>query len=249
MKQLKYINQHHISNKFSNNAYISEYKKLNLLFIMGCESANEKRYQKNYTQPNNVSLSDTEKAILECKTCRDKISKYIRNLEQKETKSREKAKELLKKKQRERAKLYSKQAKLFNEQSKVADGKLQMINEQIMNIETTCTMRECMDCLNQGNTALKKLQKEVNIEHWENIRDDLDELKERDLEIKEFFKERGIDEEEYEAECEDELNKLLYEIQGNNKLPTVPKNRINEDKIPSNTNKVKINNKKKLLNV
>ena len=216
---------------------------------MGCESANEKRHQKNYTQTKNLSLSDTEKAILECKTCRDKIRKYISNLEQKETKSREKAIELLKKKQRDRVKLYLKQAKLFNEQSKVADGQLQMINEQIMNIESTCTMRECMDCLNQGNTALKKLQKEVNIEHWDNIRDDLDELKERDLEIKEFFKERGIDEEEYEAECEDELNKLLYEIQGNNELPAVPKNKITEEKIPINKNKVKINNKKKLVKV
>ena len=61
---------------------------------MGCESANEKRHQKVQTQQKNISLSDTEKAILECKTCRDKISKYIRNLEQKESKSREKAKEL-----------------------------------------------------------------------------------------------------------------------------------------------------------
>ena len=214
---------------------------------MGCESANEKRHQKVQTQQKNISLSDTERAILECKTCRDKISKYIRNLEQKESKSREKAKELLKKKQRDRAKLYLKQAKLFREQSKVADGQLQMINEQIMNIETTCTMRECMDCLNKGNTVLKNLQKEVNIEHWDNIRDDLDELKERDREISEFFKDKGIDEEEFEAECEDELNKLLYEIKGNNEinLPEVPKTKINEDKIPTNKNKVK----KKLIKV
>ena len=116
-----------------------------------------------------------------------------------------------------------------------------------MNIETTCTMRECMDCLNKGNTVLKNLQKEVNIEHWDNIRDDLDELKERDREISEFFKDKGIDEEEFEAECEDELNKLLYEIKGNNEinLPEVPKTKINEDKIPTNKNKVK----KKLVKV
>ena len=100
-------------------------------------------------------------------------------------------------------------------------------------------MSECMSCLQKGNTVLKQLQKEVNIEHWEDIRDDLEELKERDREIGEFFKERGIDEEEYEAECEDELNKLLFEIQGTNDLPSVPKTKITEDKQSIKQNKVK----------
>ena len=217
---------------------------------MGCESANEKRHQvHNNQQKKNITLTETEKAILECKACRDKISKYIRNLEQKQIKSREKAKELLRKKQKERAKLYLKQCKLFNEQSKVADGQLQMINEQIVNIESTSNMRECMDCLNQGKSVLKNLQKGVDIEHWENIRDDMEELKERDREIKDFFKERGIDEEEYEAECEDELNKLLKEMQGDNEinLPEVPKNEIKEDKNPIKEKKVKVKSKNKVV--
>ena len=216
---------------------------------MGCESANEKRHQVRNNQTKNIMLTETEKAILECKSCRDKISKYIRNLEQKEIKSREKAKELLRKKQRERAKLYLKQCKLFNEQSKVAEGQLQMINEQIVNIESTTNMRECMDCLNKGKTVLKNLQRGVDIEHWENIRDDMDELKERDREIKDFFKERGINEEEYEAECEDELNKLLKEIKGDNEinLPEVPKNEIKEDKIPIKQKNVKVKSKNKVI--
>ena len=216
---------------------------------MGCESANEKRHQVRNNQSNNITLTETEKAILECKSCRDKISKYIRNLEQKEIKSREKAIKLLREKQRERAKLYLKQCKLFNEQSKVADGQLQMINEQIVNIESTSNMRECMDCLNKGKSVLKNLQQGVNLEHWENIRDEMDELKERDREIKDFFKERGIDEEEYEAECEDELNKLLKEIQGDNKidLPEVPKNEIKEEKIPMKQSKVKVKSKNKVV--
>ena len=58
---------------------------------MGCESSNEKRHQM-HNQRKNVTLSETERAILECKTCRDNIKKYIRNLEQKEVKSKEKAK-------------------------------------------------------------------------------------------------------------------------------------------------------------
>ena len=177
---------------------------------MGCESSNEKRHQM-HNQRKNVTLSETEKAVLECKTCRDKIKKYIRNLEQKEVKAKEKAKELLKKKQKDRAKLYLKQCKLFREQTKVADGQLEMINTQIANIETTCTMAECMACLNQGNSVLKQLQKEVNIEHWENIRDDMEELKERDREPDLNncdYKETETNENEYEDEQNDKNTKI-----------------------------------------
>ena len=222
---------------------------------MGCESANEKRLQQKINnqqinnQRKNVTLSETENAIIQCKTCRDKIKKYIRSLEQKEIKSKEKAKELLRKKQRDRAKLYLKQCKLFREQSKTADGQLQMIEEQIANIESAATMNECMQVLQKGNTVLKNLQKDVNIEHWDNIRDDMDELRERDREINDFFQERGINEEEFDVECEEELNKLLYEIQGNNQLnlPNVPKTKINDNTIPVKQNKVKVKVKNKPL--
>ena len=209
---------------------------------MGCESANEKRHQQQVkNQRKNVTLSETENAIIQCKTCRDKIKKYIRNLEQKEIKAKEKAKELLRNKKRDSAKLYLKQCKLFREQSKTAEGQLQMIEEQIVNIESASNMNECMKVLQKGNTVLKNLQNDVNIEHWENIRDDLEELRERDREINDFFRERGIDEEECDAECEDELNKLLIEIQGNNQLdlPNVPNTKINDSKIPVKQNKVK----------
>ena len=215
---------------------------------MGCESANEKRHQQQVkNQRKNVTLSETENAIIQCKTCRDKIKKYIRNLEQKEKKEKEKAKELLRNKKRDSAKLYLKQCKLFREQSKTAEGQLQMIEEQIVNIESASNMNECMKVLQKGNTVLKNLQNDVNIEHWENIRDDLEELRERDREINDFFRERGIDEEECDAECEDELNKLLIEIQGNNllDLPNVPNTKINDSKIPVKQNKVKVKVKNK----
>ena len=211
---------------------------------MGCESSNEKRHLKNSAQKTVVQLSPTERAILDCKSCRDKIKRYIKNLEQKEQRSKLKVKELLRLKQRDRAKLYLKQSKLFSEQTKIADGQLDMINQQIANIESTSNMNECAEVLNRGNAVLKQLQNEVNIEHWENIKDDLDELKERDREIGDFFKEKGIDEEELETQCDDEINKLLAEMQGNDiQLPNVPK-----EPIPQDTNENDIKNKNKVKN-
>ena len=214
---------------------------------MGCESANENRHLRNSNR-NQVQLSQTEKAILDCKSCRDKIKRYIKSLEQKSENSMTKVRELLQKKQRDRAKFYLKQSKLFSEQTKVADGQLEMINQQISNIESTTNMAECAAVLSNGNKVLKELQNEVNIEHWENIRDDLDELKERDDEIKEFFKEKGIEQEELDEQCDDEINKLLEEIHGNDiDLPQVPKEKIPEDTVEVNANKNKNKIKKKII--
>ena len=214
---------------------------------MGCESANENRHLRNSNR-NQVQLSQTEKAILDCKSCRDKIKRYIKSLEQKSENSMTKVRELLQKKQRDRAKFYLKQSKLFSEQTKVADGQLEMINQQISNIESTTNMAECAAVLSNGNKVLKQLQNEVNIEHWENIRDDLDELKERDDEIKEFFKEKGIEQEELDEQCEDEINKLLEEIHGNDiDLPQVPKEKIPEDTVKESTKEKKHIFKKKII--
>jgi len=214
---------------------------------MGCESANENRHLRNSNR-NQVQLSQTEKAILDCKSCRDKIKRYIKSLEQKSENSMTKVRELLQKKQRDRAKFYLKQSKLFSEQTKVADGQLEMINQQISNIESTTNMNECAAVLSNGNKVLKQLQNEVNIEHWENIRDDLEELKERDDEIKEFFKEKGIEQEELDEQCDDEINKLLEEIHGNDiDLPQVPKEKIPEDTVDVNANKNKAKIKKKII--
>ena len=214
---------------------------------MGCESANENRHLRNSNR-NQVQLSQTEKAILDCKSCRDKIKRYIKSLEQKSENSMTKVRELLQKKQRDRAKFYLKQGKLFSEQTKIADGQLETINQQISNIESTTNMAECAAVLSNGNKVLKQLQNEVNIEHWENIRDDLDELKERDDEIKEFFKEKGIEQEELDEQCDDEINKLLEEIHGNDiDLPQVPKEKIPEDTVEVNANKNKTKIKKKII--
>ena len=214
---------------------------------MGCESANEKRHVRNSANKQ-VQLTEIEKAILDCKSCRDRIKKYIKSLEQKEEKSMNKVKELLQKKQRDRAKLYLKQKKLFAEQTKIADGQLEMINQQITNIESTTNMKQCVDVLNKGNTVLKQLQQEGSIEHWENIRDDLEDLKERDKEIGDFFKEKGVDQEELDEQCDEELNKLLVEIHGNDiDLPNVPKEQIPEDTVEVSHAKNKVKNKKKKI--
>ena len=195
-----------------------------------------------------VRLTPEEKAIVDCKLCRDKINAYIRRLEVREKKSREKAKELLKDKQRDRAKFYLRQAKLHSAQIKTNEGQLEMVNNQIIQIESSKNLQECLKVLQNGKDVLKKMQDSIKIEEWEKIRDDMDELKEKDKEISDFLKDYGINEAEYDDEVNNDLDKLMEEVgvskaKEDIKLPEVPKEEITEDK---NKKKEKEKTKKKL---
>lgn len=156
-----------------------------------------------------AELDQTEKALLDCKMVRDKIKGYIKSLERNEKIKKTKAKEALREKKKDRAKMLLKLAKMYSEQIKTSDGQLTMIEDQIAQIETTRNLAESMKVLQQGNEALKNLQKEVNVEKWEQVKDDLDDLKERDNEITEFFKERGLEAEDVEDSVNKELEELM----------------------------------------
>ena len=197
----------------------------------------ERKVKQNKT----IKLNETENAILECKKCRDKIKQYIKRLSQKQLKSREKAKDLVRSKQKDRAKVYLRMAKLHGEQIKVSEGQLEMVENQVSQIESTENLQDYMNCLKKGNEVIKNMQNIIKIEEWEKVKDDMDELKEKDKKISDYLKEYGIDEAQYDEEVNNELDKLLNEVQGENKidLPSVPKNEIIENKTKEKKNNVK----------
>ena len=175
-----------------------------------------------------VELKSDEQAILKCKMCRDNIKKYIKKLEKDAGLKKEKAKEALKAKNRDRAKLHLRMEKMYQEQIKTAYGQLEMVETQINQIETAQSQKDAMQVLQEGNAVLKKLQDEVNVEKFQEISDDLDELKAKNDEITEFFKERGIDEEE---SVNDELDKLIASVQAEtgSALPSANKENLEEE--------------------
>ena len=143
---------------------------------------------------------------------------------------REKAKESLKNKNKERAKLNLRLSKMYSEQIKTAEGQLEMIETQITQIENAQSQKDVFSVLKQGNEALKKLQSEVNVEKFQEIADDMDELKEQQNELAEFFKNRGIEEDD--EELDNELDKLLDNVQkeqGKVDLPSVNKESLEEE--------------------
>ena len=191
-----------------------------------------------------TKINQEERALLDCKLCRDKIKKYIKSLEQKASLKKEKAKEALKNKNRDKAKLYMRQSKMYQAQIQTSYGQLEMIETQITQIESAQSQKDVFTVLKEGNNVLKQLQEEVNAEKMEELSDDLNELKDKNDELTQFFKDRGI--EENEEELDDELNKLISSVQKEDSkvdLPSANKEDIEENDLEKEQNK----NKKVLI--
>ena len=194
---------------------------------------------------NTTKINEEERALLNCKLCRDKIKKYIKSLEKNASLKKEQAKEALKNKNRDRARFFMRQGKMYEEQIKSSDGQLQMIETQITQIENAQNQKDVFTVLKEGNAALKKLQEEVNVEKMQEIADDLDDLKEKNDELTQFFKDRGI--EENEQELDDDLNKLIASVQNEDAkidLPAANKENLEANFITSMILEQMVNNSK-----
>jgi hypothetical protein len=168
-------------------------------------------------------ITAEESTILQCKISRDNIKNYIKRLEKNSNLKREKAKEALKEKKKDRAKYNLKLSKMYKEQIKTAESQLTLLEEQINNIESAISQKEALKILEKGNEVLKNLQKECNIEKWEKISDDMNDLKEQQNEINQFFKDRNLD--DIDDDIENEMNKLM-ENNIENELPKANDNNI-----------------------
>ena len=162
-----------------------------------------------FSKKKTIELKAEDQAILKCKMCRDNIKRYIKRLENDANLKKQKAKEALQAKNKDRARLNLRMEKMYREQIKTADGQLEMIETQINQIESAQSQKDVMTVLQEGNAVLKKLQEEVNVDKYKDISDDMDEIKAKNDEITEFFKDRGIDEEV----VNDELDKLIASVQ------------------------------------
>ena len=171
-------------------------------------------------------INNEEKAILDCKLARDKIKTYIKRLERNANLKKEKAKESLRAKNKDRAKYNLKLSKMYSEQIKSAESQLTMLEEQISNLEQATTQRDALKVLEKGNEVLKNLQSECNIEKWEKISEDMQDIKDQQDEINQFFRDRNMN--DVDDDVEEEMNKLM-ESENNdieNELPSANKNEI-----------------------
>jgi charged multivesicular body protein 6 len=177
-------------------------------------------------------LTKAEQSILEAKMARDKIKNYIKKIERTANLKRDKAKEYLKKGDKDRAKIFLKMSKMYKQQIGSAEGQLKTIEEQVALIETTLNQKEIMDVLTQGNKVLANLQKEVNVEKFEQIKEDMDEMQQTQDEINEFFLQHNTDVNELDEDIQKEMDSLNESLQKEveNEFPEANKEEVNVEK-------------------
>jgi charged multivesicular body protein 6 len=191
-----------------------------------------KKKNNNNNKNKNADLTKAEQSILEAKMARDKIKNYIKKIERTANLKRDKAKEYLKKGDKDRAKIFLKMSKMYKQQIGSAEGQLKTIEEQVALIETTLNQKEIMDVLTQGNKVLAELQKEVNVEKFEQIKEDMDEMQQTQDEINEFFLQHNTDVNELDEDIQKEMDSLNESLQKEveNEFPEANKEEVNVEK-------------------
>ena len=104
-----------------------------------------------------TALDKNNQVLFQLKSFRDKLENKINNLETKEKATKEKAKQCLRSKQRDKAKFYLKGCKLYQKNIQTTEGQLTMIEDQIMTIENAQTSKDTILALQKGNQALQQI--------------------------------------------------------------------------------------------
>jgi charged multivesicular body protein 6 len=191
-------------------------------------------------------LNEQEQAVFNCKICRDKIKTYIKRLQVGQRKKMDLVKLELKDGNRDAAKMYLNQSKLLKEQIKVAEGQLNMIEEQVARIETAEHQKDAIRVLEQGNAVLKKLNEEVNVEKWERMADDMSEIKQQHDEIGNFLRNHNINHTDFDEEIEKEMSALM-KVAGVSDGVKLPNAGVKEHTVDSSKSKLNHENKQQAL--
>lgn len=140
-----------------------------------------------------------------------------------------------------------KKKKMVEGQCNKQAGMRLMLEQQKIQLEAAMSDVDILAAMNQGNQAMKEINKQANIEDFDVIREELDGRQADAKEIEDYFvglTEEGMD------DLETELNELIAEEAGEIKLPSVPSHPIGSSiKQPTtcSANSIAVDDDSKLL--
>ena len=117
-------------------------------------------------------LSLGNRTILEMKIQRDKIKQYLKRIQAILDRENEIAGECLRKGDKDRARLALRRRKYQEQLLKKADEQLERLEELTSVVEFSLIQKDVLYGLQQGNAALKEIQKEMSLEAVERIMDE-----------------------------------------------------------------------------
>jgi charged multivesicular body protein 6 len=161
--------------------------------------------------PETPKLNDQDKVVLDIKRCRDNLKNYIKRLQKDSNLNRDKAKELLRNNNRDSAKIFLNKSKMCNTHINTYLNQLNLLEDQLANMQMSIQQKETFEIIGRGNEILKQLQKDVNLEKLENLSEEFNDLKQNQEEVSNFLKTYSITSQEFEADVENDLNKMIEE--------------------------------------
>lgn len=167
-------------------------------------------------------MSSHDKAVLDLKVQRDKLTQYQKKMRAVVEKETEMARELLRKGQRPKALLALKKKRFQEQLLTKSEAQLSNLQEMIDSVEFAQMEKRVFDGLKAGNEVLKEIQAEMSLDAVEELMADTQEAIAHQQEIENILAGKLTDEDEEAILAE--LDELVQqaEQEGVPQMPEVP---------------------------
>lgn len=152
--------------------------------------------------PSNKKITSQDRAILDLKLQRDKLKQYQKRIQVVLDREQEIAKEWLAKKDRQKALTALRKRKYQAQLLEKTDAQLETLEQLTSSIEFALVEKDVVFGLQQGNSVLKEINKELNIEAVEKLMDDTADAVAYQREVSDMLASRITNEEEDEVQAE-----------------------------------------------